>query len=434
MPPEVALDSAPESSAQSSSTTTSQVVSGYIERSWRFLAELQRSAGMEFVIGEAQGPYLWNLERSHRLLDCGNAGGVHSLGHRNPELVATLHAALDRFDAGIWSMPTAQALAFQDALTAMAPSGNLCRCVTTVSSTDSIDLALMFALRCTGRRQLVAYRHGFHGHGGMAALVTGSDYDGHLEHYSLSRSRTRFFQEYDSVASVSDVLDEKCAALILELMNFETFKPAAPEFVAEVAALCRRLGVLLIVDETRTGLGRSGLPWLTSHYALAPDMIILGKGLGGGLYPVSALLTTQAIYDRCMNEGHWGFSSSMAGSPIGSLLAGKVLEIVQRPALQANVRYLEAALTTEFAALVREFPDIFTTGSVLGAIATLGLRTAALRDAILPALFRRGVMCHSVSLIEPAVVKFFPCLTSDSGVVAELAGALRVVALDLRGS
>jgi putrescine aminotransferase len=411
--------------------SSKDVLSGYIDRSWRFLAELQQSSGMQFVIGDAQGPYLWNVERTHRLLDCGNGGGVHSLGHRNPELLATLRAAFERYDAGIWSMPTAESLMLQDALTAMAPSPRLCRSLTTLSSTDSIDLALMFAMRCTGRKKLVAYRHGYHGHGGMAALVTGSDYDGQIEHYSLSRSQTRFFDEYDSAVSVTRLLDEECAALILELMNFETFKPASPEFLQEIAAECSRRGVLLIVDETRTGLGRSGLPWLTSHYAVAPDIIILGKGLGGGLYPVSALVTTQPIYDRCLNEGHWGFSSSMAGSPVASLVAAKVIEMVQRPDLQANVRNLEALLTREFAALCDEFPKVFAAGSVLGAIATIGLRTPGARDAIQSALFKRGVMGHSISMIEPAVMKFFPCLTSEASVVTELVGALRGFATDL---
>jgi putrescine aminotransferase len=411
--------------SKSAAPTSRGVLSGYIDRSWRFLAELQRSSGMEFVIGEADGSYLWNLEHTHRLLDCGNAGGVHSLGHRNPELLATLRAAFEHYDAGIWSMPTAESLALQDAITAMAPAKSLCRCVTTLSSTDSIDLALMFAMRCTGRKSLVAYRHGYHGHGGLAALVTGSDYDGQIEHYSLSRSQTRFFDEYDSAASVTRLLDGECAALILELINFETFRPASPAFIEEIAADCRRKGILLIVDETRTGLGRSGLPWLTSHYALAPDIIILGKGLGGGLYPVSALVTSQPIYDRCLNEGHWGFSSSMACSPVASLIAAKVIEMIQRPALQANVKMLEALLKREFAALCQEFPTVFAPGSVLGAIASIGLKSPQARDAIQPALFKRGVMGHSVSLIEPAGMKFFPCLTGEASVVTELAGALR---------
>ena len=116
-------------------------------------------------------------------------------------------------------------------------------------------------------------------------------------------------------------------------MNYETFKPASAAFLPDLAASCRETGTLLIIDETRTGLARSGTPWMTSRYACVPDPLILGKGLGGGLYPMSALLASPAIYERCMNDGHWGFMSSMAGSPIGLLVAAKVVEIAQRRAL-----------------------------------------------------------------------------------------------------
>jgi putrescine aminotransferase len=404
--------------------SSAQVFDGYQERSWRFLAELQRSKDMEFVIGRAEGCYLWNLEHSHRLLDCGNSGGVHSLGHRNPELLATIRAALDHHDAGIWTMPSAEGLALQDALAAFAPVASICRSVVTLSATDSIDLAVMFAFRFTGRRKILAYRYGYHGHGGYAALVTGSDAEGVLDHYSLPRTQNRFFQDYGSLESIAQEITEECAAIILEPMNYETFQPAPAEFLPALAALCRKTGTLLIIDETRTGLGRSGLPWMSSHYRVTPDMLILGKGLGGGLYPVSAVLTNEPIYERCMNDGHWGFMSSMAGSAIGSLVAAKVIEIIQRPQLLENVARIEQALSSQFKALCLQFPEVFAPAWVLGGIGAIALRTAAGAATVQSELFRRGVLCHSVSEIEPRVVKFFPCLTSDPGIAGEIAEAL----------
>src|ERR1700730_11585929 len=120
--------------ASAQATGTQAVLAAYTQRHWRFLAELQRSDNMEFVIGEAQGAYLWNVEHDHRLLDCGNSGGVHSLGHRNAELLATIRAALDHYDAGIWTMPTAQALVLQEALADGSPIPNS-RSVVTLSAT-----------------------------------------------------------------------------------------------------------------------------------------------------------------------------------------------------------------------------------------------------------------------------------------------------------
>jgi acetylornithine aminotransferase len=403
--------------------SSKQVFDGYAARSWRFLAELQRDAGMEYVIGEAEGSYLWNVEHTHRLIDFGNSGGVHSLGHRNPELIATLKGALDHYDAGIWTMPTAEALSLQDAIAAFAPITGA-RSVVTLSATNSIDLAIMFAFRVTGRRKVVAFRHGYHGHAGYAALVTGSEGEGALDHYSLPRSQSEFFGDYDSLDSVRAAIDGECAAVILEPMNYETFKPASPRFLPELEALCRERGVLLIIDETRTGLSRAGVPWMTSLYDISPDMLILGKGLGGGLYPVSALVVQEAVYERCMNDGHWGFMSSMAGSALGSLVASKVIEIVQRSELIENVARLQLAMTRRFSASCERYPGVYAPAWVRGGIAALGLRDAAVGRVIRTELFRRGVLCHSVSAIEPRVVKFFPCLTSDVGIVDELGDAL----------
>jgi acetylornithine aminotransferase len=411
--------------------STHAILEGYAERSWRFLAELQRASGMEFVIGEARGSHIWNIEGDRRVLDCGNSGGVHSLGHRNPELLAALRAALERYDAGIWTMPTAQALALQDALSAISPVPE-CRAVVTLSSTDSMDLAVMFARRFTGRSKIAAYRHGYHGHGGFAALITGSDSEGVLNYYSLPRSQTGFFPEYDSLDSIRSVLDEDCAAVVLEPINFETFKPASPEFLPELAALCRKSGALLIIDETRTGLSRSGQPTMSSRYAIAPDMLILGKGLGGGLYPVSALLASKAVYERCMNEG-WGFMSSMAGSPIGLTVAAKVVEIIQRRELLENVARLERLLADRLRTLCERFASVFFPAWVLGGMASIGVRGDRAR-VVRSELFKRGVLCHSVSEIDPRVVKFMPCLTSGEEVVDELAEALARFAADFPDS
>ena len=408
--------------------STAEVLDGCAARGWRFLAELQRRDGMEFVIGRSSGGHVWNLEGDRRVLDCGNSGGVHSLGHRNPELLATIRSALEHYDAGIWTMPTWEALQLQDALARLAPIPD-CRAVVTLSSTDSLDLAVMFARRVTGRSRITAYRHGYHGHGGFAAVITGSDSEGVRDYYSLPHSMTEFFPQYDSIEAIAPLIHEQCAAVVLEPINFETFKPASAGFLQELAALCRRSGTLLIIDETRTGLSRSGRPFMTARYGIEPDMLVLGKGLGGGLYPVSALLASIPVYERCMNEG-WGFMSSMAGSPIGLVVAAKVVEITQRRGLLDNVARLEGLLTDALRDLCERFGSVYFPAWVMGGMAAIGVREERAARSIRAGLFQRGVLCHSVSEIAPRVVKFMPCLTSDAGAVGELAAALEGFAVD----
>jgi putrescine aminotransferase len=405
--------------------TSKQVFDAYVERSWRSLAERQRAKNMEFVIGKREGCHIWNLEGTRRVLDCGNSGGVHSLGHRNPEIVAALHEALDLgLDAGLWAMPSAELLAAQDALAAVAPVSTINRSVLTCTATQSNDLALMFSFRVTGRKKAVAYRYGYHGHGGWAALVTGSQDEGVLEHYSLPTDRTRFFGRYGDLSAIEPLIDEGCAAVILEAFDYETFQPAPPGFLIQLEALCRSRGALLIIDETRTGLSRSGRFWMSSHSGVSPDILILGKGLGGGIYPVSALLATERVYDICMNASGWGYQSSMGGNPLGAFIASRVIELSQRPELFTNIARIEAQLEAGFAALTENYPDIYRMTAVLGGIATLGLQQPPHGRLMAPELFRRGVFIHSVSLVEPLVVKFFPCLTSDPTAIGELLSAL----------
>ena len=133
-------------------------------------------------------------------------------------------------------------------------------------------------------------------------------------------------------------LDQSIAAVILEPMCYETFEPAAPAFMTALYRLCRERGALVILDETRTGLGRTGSLWAAEAYGTAPDLMIVGKGLSGGIYPVSACLMTQERYHACINSHAYGYASSLGGNELACTVATRVLEISSRPTLLANVR------------------------------------------------------------------------------------------------
>ena len=211
--------------------------------------------------------------------------------------------------------------------------------------------------------------------------------------------------------------------IILEPFNYETFAPAPPATFRNWLTFAGNMARCSLSMRREPGLSRSGKLWMTSHYDFTPDMLILGKGLGGGIYPASAVLTSEAIYDFCMNSTKWGYMSSMAISPIGALVAGKVLEIAQRASLLENVSRLQCAIADSFASLCSLYPD-----GLFSRLGVRGYRYPWLQDqaaeVIKRELFQRNVLCHSVSAIPPYVVKFFPCLTSDPVIVGEIAGAL----------
>lgn len=406
-------------------TTSKEIYDAYEARSWRALARRTRDKGQEFVLGRREGAYIWDIEGARRLLDCALTGGVHSLGHRNPEVFASLRGAIDGgLDSGIWFFPTPALLDFQDRLAALAPDPSLNRSVVTLSSTASIDLAVQFVSRVTGRRHVLAYLHGYHGHAGFSAMVTGSVEEGIMAHYGQENTVARFFERYGDLAEIDALLTADVGAVILEAYDYETWIPADPAFMQGLAALCKARGALLIIDETRTGLGRSGRFWLTEHMGVTPDILILGKGLGGGAYPVSAVLTTAAIYDECINSHKYGFASSMGGNELACIVGARVLEICGRPAFLDQVARLSAAFRAAFDALCAAHADVFTPGTILGGIVTIGFHEPAVAARAAAYLFQHGILCHSTSVIAPARLKFYPVLTADLSIAEQVAATL----------
>ena len=413
------------SARAANSPGTKAIFDAYINRGWRSNAQRQRDKGVEFIIGRRTGPYLWNLEGDKRVVDCGTGGGVHSLGHRHPAIIAALKQALDSgHDTGLWSVPNFEYLELQDLLTQLAPRPELSRSVITLSSTVSIDLSIMFAFRVTQRQRILVYRHGYHGHSGLSALATGSLDEGVLDYYNLPADHTRYFPIYGDIDSLRSALDGDIAAVILEPIDYETFAPASNQFLTELEDACRANGSLLVMDETRTGLGRTGKLWASEHFDVNPDMLVTGKGLSGGIYPVSALLMRTEIYDRCMNGHKFSYISSLGGNEISCLIAAEVLRQSNRPELLADVSRTSKRLDGRFKELADKHKDIVAAGTVFGCIATLCVRNSAHARPLYRGLFDNGVLCHSVSVIEPSVLKFFPPVNIDDAVVDEIAEAV----------
>ena len=413
------------SAASERQPTSAEVLAAFAARSWRSNAMRQLGKGVDFVIGRREGIYLWNLEGTKRVIDCGTAGGVHSLGHRHPEVLAALIGALaDGRDTGLWSMPNAEYLALQDQLAALAPHPALQRSVITLSSTASVDVATMFAFRFTGKRKLLAYRHGYHGHSGFAALATGSSEEGVIDYYNLPQEYSIFFDTYGDLDEIRQRMTPDVAALIVEPMDYETFQPASKDYFEGLSTLCKERGILFIVDETRTGLGRTGRLWASEHYNIEPAMLITGKGLSGGLYPVSALLAREDIYEKCMNEHAFAYISSLGGNEISCIVASKVLEIASRPSFLEQVRTTSEAMRRELEKVCAKYHNLLSPGLSHGGISTVQINDKSLGAQLYRAVYEQGVLCHSVSVIEPASLKFLPPLTLDAEGAREIATAL----------
>lgn len=417
----------------SAPVTSADVFDAFIQRSWRSNAERQRAKGAEFVIGKREGVYLWDTEGARRLIDCGTGGGVHSLGHRHPDVLKALRQALDEGrDTGLWSVPNLEYLNLQDQLASLAPKASLTNSVVTLCSTLSVDLATMFAFRMTRRQKMLSYRHGYHGHTGFAAIVTGSREEGIIDHYNLPSQHCVFLEQFGDLEELDRLLTSEIAGFIIEPMNYETFQAAPKEFFAEASRMCNERGILFIIDETRTGLGRTGTLWASELYDIDPDMMITGKGLSGGLYPVSAVLMREAIYEHCMNGHNFAYISSLGGNEISCLVAAKVLELASSRDILDNVQSISRVLQSELEQVCQRHPDLLKGVSCFGLAVSVEVDSTNTGKALYREIFAEGVLCHSVSEIDPPSLKLFPPLVLSEGVVREIASALDRAALSVR--
>lgn len=302
------------------------------------------SWGVPLVMGKREGYCIWDLD-GHRLIDVHLNGGVFNLGHRNPELIDTLKTALDEVDIGNHHFPSEARGELAERLAALAP-GSLRYTVFASGGSEAADVAIKSARRATGRRKIVGIDAGYHGRTGLS----GAAGDDSAARYFLSDSPELFstvpFNDLDAMEQALAPGD--VAGVILETIPATYgFPPPQDGYLPGVAALCRRHGALYIADEVQTGLGRAGALWAVERYAVEPDIMIIGKGLSGGVYPIAATMLTE----RCgewLNDDGWAHVSTFGGSEIGCRVALKVLDITTRPETRANAERIAKYLGRGF--------------------------------------------------------------------------------------
>jgi acetylornithine/succinyldiaminopimelate/putrescine aminotransferase len=278
--------------------------------------------GMNFVMDERSGVYLKDIDGEKRLYNLHSNGGVFNLGHRNPELIKILQEGLKRYDIGnhhLLSKPRAELAT----LLAELMPGELNLTVFGVAGGEAVDLAIKTARSFTGKTKIISAKGGFHGHTGFALAAGDAKY-----REPFKTALPGFIQvPFGDTSALEKSMDNETAAVILETIP-ATLGIAIPDknYLRKVRKICNKKGAVLILDEIQTGLGRTGKLWAFEHFGIVPDMVVLGKGLSGGLYPISATVMRGEI-GKIFEEEPFIHISTFGGSELGALVAKRVLEI-----------------------------------------------------------------------------------------------------------
>ncbi|MGE5252000.1 MAG: aspartate aminotransferase family protein [Bacteroidota bacterium] len=320
-----------------------------------------KSAGIDFVLGRREGPYLWDIEGEKRLIDCHCNGGVYNLGHRNPQIIDTLMHSLEELDIGNHHLISEQRATLASTLARLAP-GDLKYTVFGVSGGEAIDLAIKIARGYTGRSKVISARGGYHGHTGLALAAGDEKY-----RIPFGPSAPGFVQiPFDDIDALKEVADEETAAVLLETIP-ATAGIILPSqgFFPGVRELCDRLGILLIIDEVQSGLGRTGKLWGIEHFNIEPDIMVIGKGLSGGIYAITATCFKEE-YEAVFHHDPFIHVSTFGGAELGCAVALKVLEISSNPSFLTHVSQLADVFSNGFRRLKEKHPGILVGSRQLG--------------------------------------------------------------------
>ncbi len=329
-----------------------------IQYLWHPYTEITSFEASDFpIVDRARGCSLFDVE-GRELLDGISSWWCVNLGHSHPKLVRAIQEQAERLQhtlLGGMSHPPAIALA--ERLARMAPGG-LSHALFASDGTSAVEAALKIALQYwtnlgeRGRTQFIALEEGYHGdslgavgvgyveafHKPFAPAVRPAfrALSPHCNRCPVGLSPDRCSADcFDSMERLIRDRGRECAAVIVEPLCQAAggMRIYPEEYLRRLRAACTANGLLLIADEIAVGMGRTGSRFACERAGVAPDILTLGKGLTGGLLPMSATLVTDAVYDSFRAEGGrartFFHGHTFCGNPITSALALAALEVYE---------------------------------------------------------------------------------------------------------
>ena len=215
------------------------------------------------------------------------------------------------------------------------------------------------------------------------------------------------------------MVDDTTAAVIFETVPATLGMPVArPDFFAHARRICTERGALLIIDEVQAGLGRTGRLWGIEHFEIVPDIIVIGKGLSGGIYPMSATCYRKEFAGFFRNNPFIHIST-FGGAEVGCPVAMKVLEISSQPEFLAHVNELAAVFKDGFTKLKEKHPKIMVGLRQLGLMMGVEMVNDMCGPVMTKTCYDRGVLAIYANN-DKRVLQLLPPLIIGKGVAEEI--------------
>ena len=356
-----------------------------------YLFENYKRAPIEFV--KAEGSYLIDSE-GKVYLDFSSGIGVTNLGF-HPQVQQALIQQAGR----IWHSPNLYLSSLQEQVSQELAGSYDYLAFFCNSGAEANEAAIKLARKATGKQGIVTFQQSFHGRTFGAMAATGQDkikegFGDGVPHFS--------YAVYNDLASVEKLVNQDTAAVMLELVQGESgVRPAEAAFVKDLADVCQQEGILLIVDEVQTGMGRTGQLYSFEHYGIIPDIVTLAKGLANGL-PVGALLGKSSLAPAFGPGSH---GSTFGGNKLAMAAALETLHIMKEAGFLEEVRSKSDILLEQLQLAFQNHPKI---SAVRGLGMMIGIETSASLSRLVEAARQKGLIILTAG---ENVIRLLPPLT-----------------------
>lgn len=313
-----------------------------------FLDHLGQTSPFPFLIEveRAEGAYIYD-KNGKAYLDMIAGVAVNNIGHRHPKVVAALSAQLEKhlhvMVYGEFIQDAQQALVKE--LLAVLPA-SLDGVYAVNSGTEAIEAALKLAKRVTGRTELVAFRGSYHGstHGAMS--VSANEIKKIAFRPLLPDVR---FLAHNEIAELSQITTRTAGVIIETVQGDAGVRRPSAAFLQALRARCTEVGALLIFDEIQCGMGRTGSMFAFEQFGVVPDVLTLGKALGGGM-PIGALVAAQQHLNQFTHAPMLGHITTFGGHPMVCAAAAATVQVLRTEIDWPQLEQRAAAFAAQIAA------------------------------------------------------------------------------------
>ncbi len=365
------------------------------------MARLYRFMGFTTLEWTARGATITDIQ-GQEFIDCGSYG-VFFHGHNHPRVVEAVKEQLDRMALSGRTLPHKPVADLGRMLAERTP-GDLQYTFFCNSGAEAVEGALKLARAYKKKPGFISTEGAFHGKTFGALSASGRELY-RKPFYPLVPGFTHV--PYGDADAIARAIDEDTAAVILEPIQGENGVIVPPDdYLPRVRRICDEKGVLLILDEVQTGMGRTGKLWAFEHWGIVPDILTMAKALGGGVMPIGAFMSTPEIFS-VFDENPYIHSSTFGANQLACSAGIAALRAIEEEGLLEQATRKGERILTTLRSLARDYPDVIRQVRGKGLLIGIELVNEGASGLMISELIdRKVIVIHSLN--NPRVIRISP--------------------------